>query len=652
MKKILLTFITLSCFVPVAHAAPKPPSLLEPHKNDNFAIKKPITFSWTKISGATKYRLIISKDPKFTNYDVAKDKCAANSAKSCFSYRTAALKYPVPAKTPFLQEKGTFYWQVQAIGATGSSTVFRGNNLNNTNAGEVRPFSMSDTLAIPKIKGDGVAVSPSVVNLGENVTFSVTLTTELLDGYQVKIELGDGEYLDMKGAGVSYSYSTQAQNVGEDQSFTIVIFDANGEEVDSLGSLFTVVESGAVTPPPVVTPPVITPPVVVTPPVVTPPPVTVPSVSSVDVAPKSVVRGNPVTFSANLSGTLPTGYSVKVDYGNGLFAMSGNGSNYSFSASPVSSAAYSIGIYDAKNTLKSNQPTGNFSVTEPNAAPTLSLISGATSATISTPYITQLSASDSNLSLIFIDWGDGASESKNATSGANVSFSHNYTSAGNFTWSATAYDSQDATSTAVSKTVTVAKAPVVVTPPVVSKTTGYTKIANNGSVLSDDAKLGTAPTDWACTKDNKTGLIWEVKTTDGGLRDWKSYYSWYKPDGDNGGYAGYQNGNGHPEWCKGSDCDTYAFTNAVNAQGLCGAKDWRMPTIDELKGLLTKTSQTNQPQNEKLYIDPIYFPNTKYWFWSSSPNANGSGNAWIVGFGYGDADDGVKNYYNNVRLVR
>jgi hypothetical protein len=35
----------------------------------------------------------------------------------------------------------------------------------------------------------------------------------------------------------------------------------------------------------------------------------------------------------------------------------------------------------------------------------------------------------------------------------------------------------------------------------------YTKIANDGSELSDSTKLGSNPTDWACTKDNKTGLI-------------------------------------------------------------------------------------------------------------------------------------------------
>ena len=49
--------------------------------------------------------------------------------------------------------------------------------------------------------------------------------------------------------------------------------------------------------------------------------------------------------------------------------------------------------------------------------------------------------------------------------------------------------------------------------------TPYTKIANDGSALPETAVLGSNPKDWACTKDNKTGLTWEIKTTDKGLRD-------------------------------------------------------------------------------------------------------------------------------------
>jgi hypothetical protein len=50
----------------------------------------------------------------------------------------------------------------------------------------------------------------------------------------------------------------------------------------------------------------------------------------------------------------------------------------------------------------------------------------------------------------------------------------------------------------------------------------YTMIANNGAALPNSAVLGNGTGDWACTRDNETGLIWEVKTTDRSMRhmDW------------------------------------------------------------------------------------------------------------------------------------
>ncbi len=380
----------------------------------------------------------------------------------------------------------------------------------------------------------------------------------------------------------------------------------------------------------------------------------IPNLFSAKVSPTSIVQGNALTFTANLDAPLPNGYSVKVNYDYSNYAMNGSGTNYSFSNTPNSTGlkTFKTGIYDSYNNLKSEM-TGTFEVTKQNTAPTLSIISGADTATAGTVYTLQLQANDTdgNLSNIQItNWGDGSSDYQNATNNSTLSFSHTFNSAGTYTISAIANDNASASSSTVSKTVTVSN--VVVTPPPVTSTTGYTKIANNGSVLSDSAKLGTNPTDWACTKDNKTGLIWEVKTDDGGLRDKDWYYSWYKPEGDNGGNAGYQNGNGHPEWCKGSECDTYAFTNAVNKQGLCSASNWRVPSIDELKGLLTKTSTLNQPLNQNLYIDANYFPNTMYWFWSSSPYVGFSSLAWYVNFS-GDYSGGYgKNGYNYVRLVR
>jgi hypothetical protein len=176
----------------------------------------------------------------------------------------------------------------------------------------------------------------------------------------------------------------------------------------------------------------------------------------------------------------------------------------------------------------------------------------------------------------------------------------------------------------------------------------FTKIANNGAKLPSTAVLGSGPNDWACTLDNATGLLWEVKTGDGGLRDKDHTYSWYNPDpNSNGDYAGNQDGG----TCGGSiSCDTQGYVQAVNAQGLCGRKDWRMPKQEELRSLVSYDRVDPS-------IDGDYFPNTLPGvFWSASPYNSNIGLAWVVSFSNGDGDDGIdfdiKDYSNAVRLVR
>ncbi|EOU2461900.1 DUF1566 domain-containing protein [Vibrio navarrensis] len=170
----------------------------------------------------------------------------------------------------------------------------------------------------------------------------------------------------------------------------------------------------------------------------------------------------------------------------------------------------------------------------------------------------------------------------------------------------------------------------------------FTKLDNSGNPLPASAS------EWSCVRDNHTGLIWEVKQPagSGGLRDANHTYSWYNPDNStNGGNAGTQNGG----TCQGSDCDTAAFINAVNSQGLCGASDWRLPTVKELMSIV-HNGRTNPA------IDLDYFPNfpniTPFdSYWTSVRNAPNAGNSWMVMF----SDGAVAMYRsgnNFVRLVR
>jgi hypothetical protein len=157
-------------------------------------------------------------------------------------------------------------------------------------------------------------------------------------------------------------------------------------------------------------------------------------------------------------------------------------------------------------------------------------------------------------------------------------------------------------------------------------------------------------------------LTWEVKTDDGGLRDKDWYYSWYKPSGDNGGIAGYTDTTfGAPNCSTKDNCNTDAFTNAVNTKGLCGKNDWRMPTKEELMKLVvcsdgkydTDGSCTNYDSVAQPTINTTYFPNTvSDWYWSSSPYASSSSLAWLVSFVNGNSYGYDKSSNSFVRLVR
>ena len=181
-----------------------------------------------------------------------------------------------------------------------------------------------------------------------------------------------------------------------------------------------------------------------------------------------------------------------------------------------------------------------------------------------------------------------------------------------------------------------------------TKTFSYTKISNLGAVLPDTANLGSRASDWACTKDNKTGLIWEVKT-DGGLRDWMKTYTNYFAGGS--GYGDIENAD--------------VFVKSVNKQNLCGSKTWRLPTKSEMESLVFCSDNKNQTLAKEKFganctgspiiptINTTYFPNTyEGFYWSSSQNADDNRFVWSIHFSDSYSSSSIKFEYNAVRLVR
>ena len=193
--------------------------------------------------------------------------------------------------------------------------------------------------------------------------------------------------------------------------------------------------------------------------------VTIPSIISASASPNSITQGGKLNYSATLSSALPSSYSVKVSDGSNLYAMNGSGISYSLTQSPtqIGKNNYSIGIYDSNNNLKSSLFNSSYEVKKLNTAPTLNFISGNTSATTGTTYTVQLQANDSdnNLSQITINWGDGSTNSQNASNGSTLTFTHTYATANSYTWSATATDSVNAGSEVLSKNVSVTTSIVI-----------------------------------------------------------------------------------------------------------------------------------------------------------------------------------------------
>lgn len=125
---------------------------------------------------------------------------------------------------------------------------------------------------------------------------------------------------------------------------------------------------------------------------------------------------------------------------------------------------------------------------------------------------------------------------------------------------------------------------------------------------------GTPSTDWACTKDNVTGLVWSLQTPTA---------SWDTATG-----AGYPDA-GH------------------NSAGRCGySTGWRLPTTRELLSIV------HHGLSHGPMVDATYFPTPGNLYWTSDSYAPNPAYAWVVIFGNGDTDTRGKSGSNYVRLVR
>lgn len=108
----------------------------------------------------------------------------------------------------------------------------------------------------------------------------------------------------------------------------------------------------------------------------------------------------------------------------------------------------------------------------------------------------------------------------------------------------------------------------------------------------------------SCVLDQRTGLVWEV----GRPEDQGHTYSWYSADKQiHMSEPGQANGGD----CPSDRCDTEARQMTINGAGMCGQRDWRLPSRDEA---LTLTARA--PSGNPHVLDPDFFPDVlagEYW---------------------------------------
>ena len=170
----------------------------------------------------------------------------------------------------------------------------------------------------------------------------------------------------------------------------------------------------------------------------------------------------------------------------------------------------------------------------------------------------------------------------------------------------------------------------------------YSRLCNNGDLEGEgDCPLqplrGDMPQQWGCTRDNVTGLTWELKDA-GNL----------SPRFVDHQYSLHDTGN--TSLCDASlgdqPCTLDAYVQAVNAEGLCGHQDWRLPHLQELQSLVHYGKQSPPWQDAAFFPEAANAP-----LWSATSDARGS-SVWVVDMNAALPGAVAMDSAQSVRLVR
>lgn len=167
-----------------------------------------------------------------------------------------------------------------------------------------------------------------------------------------------------------------------------------------------------------------------------------------------------------------------------------------------------------------------------------------------------------------------------------------------------------------------------------------TKIGFQGSSIADEAL------EWSCVLDNRTELMWEVKSGigNGYVNDADYVYSWFKSnDIDFSGHGVTDNGG---ICVDSSNCDTEKFITMMNDLAWCGYSNWRLPTRLELQSIVNYSQIVPA-------IETAFFPYTQNdYYWTADIDIDDLDSAWMINFLYGNIQGNLTSIPRAIRLVR
>jgi len=129
--------------------------------------------------------------------------------------------------------------------------------------------------------------------------------------------------------------------------------------------------------------------------------------------------------------------------------------------------------------------------------------------------------------------------------------------------------------------------------------TRFSKVSLEGTPLpAEEQVLTKQASDWACIVDASSELTWQVPQSNGSFAFDATYY-W----GDRTiNHRDFATATCHLT----GDCNTDSLIEIANQQQLCGHSDWRLPTRNEWKTLLTADMFDNEKRLSP--IDRFFFP--------------------------------------------